>query len=1005
MFSRRRVNVGRVPLAAMLLALGIILGQWGMAGAAPQYTLSCISCHQMPPLDSATRDPLTGAFKGNHQAHATATVSSCVKCHGSGVTAYTTGHRTKRINMNANINSSPAGGAYSRAFFNQTSVPPAVLGNCSNVNCHFEAATPAWGGTAFAAPSDCSQCHLVAPNTGNHPVLGSKHGNYLGTGTGSCLKCHPDHLSDVKPFAHATSVANRGIKVQFGTAPNSGGTYSGNGLNFLPSQNKTTFGNCSNLYCHSDGRGGAPNTIPTWGTSLDCRGCHNSNLASGQPMSSGKHTAHMNNAGFIGTNYGCAECHASTANTDTHIANYANHVKGFVSISGARVSKNYNTSNKTCSTAYCHSDGKGNYKSIAWTSATSLDCTGCHGSDASPDPQFSSSVSDGAPNYVNAGVNQAKANSHRTHVKYGASDCASCHANTTTDGYSIKSGSTSHTNNTVEVYNGNGKTFTYSNDSTKTCSNVSCHNDGSLFTVSNNAPQWGGSLGCTGCHGDASTLVSNAHAKHVNTTTGKGYACDNCHNLTVSGSSTIVDPTKHGDGTVEVAGTNVTTWSGTATKTCASSCHLTGTPVWNNLASGACGTCHKALSTTANGLIATNAHTAHFAAAYGPGMSSTTATSCANCHVYTTDTAATHDDGIVNLAAGFNKVGTCTNCHKQTTNWTGGRVTCESCHTTAGGQLSVINGIPAPDKTQAATTGHGQFGKACTDCHDNNSNHISNALGTYPTRLTANLTGSLNTECKYCHDNGTRVATPAYRNMSTHFLTKGGGQAMACNQCHDPHGSSNLYMIRTSINGQNITFTDDVNGLVNTTTNQGLCQVCHTQTNYWKAGVPENNHPTTGCMSCHKHNAAGGAFKPNTACDSCHGYPPAPRAVTSPVTFGVQSNWSTAKFEDYSGGGGAHLVGAHIPATAKPSDGWANCALCHNGGRTSTTPYHIKALPIGTHINNVHVEVDPAYRFSDTSFIVYTGAKLVNPPARNATGSCFNVSCHFKPSPKWSIER
>ena len=60
-------------------------------------------------------------------------------------------------------------------------------------------------------------------------------------------------------------------------------------------------------------------------------------------------------------------------------------------------------------------------------------------------------------------------------------------------------------------------------------------------------------------------------------------------------------------------------------------------------------------------------------------------------------------------------------------------------------------------------------------------------------------------------------------------------------------------------------------------------------------------------------------------------------------------------------------------------------------------------LPVQSHISNVHIEVDPQYRFNN-GFIVYTGAKLVNPPAQNATGSCFNVSCHMGSTPRWSIE-
>src|SRR6266581_3925391 len=160
MASHKRGGARMSRTIAGIVALGIALCFGGIAQAAPQYSLTCIDCHQMPPLDSptGTRDSNTGAFKGNHQAHAGATAATCVKCHGNGVTSYTTSHRTKQINMNAIINASPkAGASYSRAFFNQTSVPPATLGNCANVNCHFESSTPAWGGTAYSAPTDCSR--------------------------------------------------------------------------------------------------------------------------------------------------------------------------------------------------------------------------------------------------------------------------------------------------------------------------------------------------------------------------------------------------------------------------------------------------------------------------------------------------------------------------------------------------------------------------------------------------------------------------------------------------------------------------------------------------------------------------------------------------------------------------------------------------------------------------------------------------------------------------------
>jgi hypothetical protein len=241
--------------------------------------------------------------------------------------------------------------------------------------------------------------------------------------------------------------------------------------------------------------------------------------------------------------------------------------------------------------------------------------------------------------------------------------------------------------------------------------------------------------------------------------------------------------------------------------------------------------------------------------------------------------------------------------------------------------------------------------------------------------------------------------------MSTHFTTKGGSQAMLCKTCHDPHGTSNLSMVRTQLKGAwlnatavTISYTDPVNGLINTVTNRGVCQVCHTKTKYYLAGVPETAHPTSGCLGCHRHNAAGGAFKPKGTCDGCHGYPPAPRNVAT-LTFGSAGNYLNAAFDDYSGGGGAHLIGGHISATATATQGWVNCVLCHNNGAAG----HKMLTPIKTNIANVTVVVNPAYKFNATKQIVYSSARLVYPG--NKTGSCFNVECHFQASPKWSKVR
>jgi hypothetical protein len=200
-------------------------------------------------------------------------------------------------------------------------------------------------------------------------------------------------------------------------------------------------------------------------------------------------------------------------------------------------------------------------------------------------------------------------------------------------------------------------------------------------------------------------------------------------------------------------------------------------------------------------------------------------------------------------------------------------------------------------------------------------------------------------------------------------------------------------------------------GTVELKTNDTACSSCHSYPPTSAVHSSATGGTSPNCSNCHVYTGYNGTTHNNGTvdmgaqnCDSCHGYPPAPRVTSTPLTFGTANNWANARFEDYSGGGGAHLVAQHISPNAKPSEGWANCTICHNGGAIASTPYHKMTLPVSSHINNVHIEVDPKIRFAE-GFTVYTGAKLLNPPERNVTGSCFNISCHMSPSRRWSTER
>jgi predicted CxxxxCH...CXXCH cytochrome family protein len=586
----------------------------GQAVAAPQYTMTCTSCHGMPPLDASggVKDPTTGAVPGSHQAHLAtgAQQVACAKCHNN--SGYTTSHRNGQIQFAPNINGSPATGAYKKGgvqvtFTNQTSIPS--LGSCANVNCHFESATPVWGSSTTVT---CNTCHTTPPSDGSHPSItgsGKKHGDYYGTDQTSCVKCHPSHTT----FDHATSAGQRGLSIQFVTAPNSGGSYSGNVAypNYLPSQNPARNGNCANVYCHSNGRLGNPNVSPTWGSTLptNCNGCHGGdrNSAAFQTMSSGRHTKHI-----IGQyNYGCAECHALTASNNTSIVDKTKHVNGGVDVSfsskwgGSFTNSGHAPGDQsgTCVNVYCHSNAqvqpgetqafRNMTSSKAWFGTTKDSCTFCHST---------GSITTGP--YVLSGKHLKHLNTTINTTIGTALACNDCHLN---GGTNVNRAN--HVNKFINYSGLKAGNQTTLNVAKGVCSNAYCHSDGKGIFQSMTSANWFStrSLDCKGCHGGAGSLAgepaysnagsglprANTHAKHVGTTA-PAATCGNCHwSTTTSGTSIAIGSTTHADSTITLSPGNSKSFSWTANgKTCSSiSCHFNGTATWG--ASLTCADCHN----------------------------------------------------------------------------------------------------------------------------------------------------------------------------------------------------------------------------------------------------------------------------------------------------------------------------------------------------------------------------------------------------------------------------
>lgn len=676
------------PFAVFLLCI---------AASGNVEAIECHQCHgtdnppDYRPLDSPSRNYLTGGFKGNHRTHmgSDARPSSCAPCHpGSG--DYQTSHSNNIIDLSPAINSSPLPAVYRNGTtaIPQTSAPK--LGSCSNVNCHFERETPAWGSAPLALPEGCRICHGSPPEGGDTGPAGSHalHDLYFPGITG-CKQCHADHAHDTAPFAHATSAGRRNLAVRIQNVYTSvKASYSGPTDDYLPKSGNNMFGNCANVYCHSAGTGRsafAPNVTPTWGTPLpaDCSGCHGGDYRSGIELATGSHTIHMGRDYYGQYIYDCSTCHSATASDSRTIGTRSNHTNGKIDVvmksgfGGTYSATGHEPGAAVgfCSNVYCHSNvqpdggvgGPTVYAAPTWGQANSVNCGGCHAGDGG---------------HAHGGA-KISTGSHGRHLVYAftttgnATKCMICHKYTNlpfqSGCFTGEYGNTvchtgagaKHSNGLIDVRidpvfgnisaymgspaPGNG----YSN-----CVNTYCHSNGTSVATgtipANTTTGWGsGSLACDACHGIPPGYVSgaakaNSHGKHA------AYSCARCHYGTTTTGTTITGFTSHVNKAYDVSGAPGTTFTYTFAATGGScstiSCHGGGSATWGTTLP--CNSCHDAPPRTP-------AHLVHFSgtadqAAYGDTRSTQdfapTATgylmNCGNCHPLD---RSRHGNGIVDV--------------------------------------------------------------------------------------------------------------------------------------------------------------------------------------------------------------------------------------------------------------------------------------------------------------------------------------------------------------------
>lgn len=128
--------------------------------------------------------------------------------------------------------------------------------------------------------------------------------------------------------------------------------------------------------------------------------------------------------------------------------------------------------------------------------------------------------------------------------------------------------------------------------------------------------------------------------------------------------------------------------------------------------------------------------------------------------------------------------------------------------------------------------------------------------------------------CETCHNEtwptGPKQGHPqdVWKNLGTPQ-----GRTDNCAMCHDPHGTPNLYMIRDRLwtftgtpvdvrflneDGQAddsfVELSQAQGGHNDKEPGQGLCEVCHTQTNHYRRDGTGLEHFTMNCVLCHDHS-------------------------------------------------------------------------------------------------------------------------------------------------------
>lgn len=511
--------------------------------------------------------------------------------------------------------------------------------------------------------------------------------------------------------------------------------------------------------------------------------------------------------------------------------------------------------------------------------------------------------------------------SHNTHVvEYGKS-CSTCHVvPSTTDSASYK-----HRDGTVNMATALGKpgggtagtyargSFAQVNNSTglTTCSNTYCHSNGTSATTpagsipaNTTSANWGGTMGCNGCHGTGdpegrpdyadSTPKANKHQA----STHAAQTCNICHNsVTWDGSVYTPDAALHANGVYNLQPSmGYSAGSNTMGGTCSTpGCH--NSVNWGG--SLACTDCHNAVvpapvaSTVSGGTVTNRPNiVSEFSLASNHKRASggTVVTEdCIVCHMEgnmsTGGTTAVHKNGYIDLRDPD------TGNQIQTATWGGAGA---GNYTSSAPSSSAVRFSRNLDNNSLETFARSLMFNQCLKCHDSNgamstSAQVSGGSALRPFNTNAVGTGGnvLDVASQFAesnrayhpvlHKQNNAYAGTSRMNPPWNGITKPGtatptttdtsvyGYLLTCWDCHAENGASGI-LTRTTTHGGSLTGTDVVpmrgqTYNTGTTASTNYCFICHA--GYTSA----NNHAAGSAFSTVNRSSMGGI---NNLCINCH---------------------------------------------------------------------------------------------------------------------------------------